>query len=84
MYFFFLKEKVRKRSKNPDGLSLGHSFFRLKLLAPPRVEILKALLSKFTRNHGAFLRFADFLWFAKMIQARKDLIKFFRGINKTN
>jgi hypothetical protein len=38
--FFSLREKVTKRGKNPNGLSLGRFGEELKVLSPPRVEIL--------------------------------------------
>ena len=62
--FFSLREKVTKRGKNPCRIyRAGHFCYISKLLAPPRVEILHE--AKFTRNHGAFSRFAEGLWSAK-------------------
>ena len=53
-----------QKNKNPCRIyRAGHFCYISKLLAPPRVEILHE--AKFTRNHGAFSRFAEGLWSAK-------------------
>ena len=60
---FCLTKKLQK-NKNPCRIyRAGHFCYISKLLAPPRVEILHE--AKFTRNHGAFSRFAEGLWSAK-------------------
>ena len=65
---FSLRKKLQK-SKKRAVLSLCQFCFLLKLLAPPRVEILHK--AKFTRNHGAFSRFADHKKFANHSHASR-------------
>ena len=65
---FCLTKKLQK-NKNPCRIYRAGQFCDIsKLLAPPRVEILHE--AKFTRNHGAFSRFADSLWSAKWVRVK--------------
>jgi len=59
---FFFEKKVAKKQKSSQDLSAPSVLLFAKTsCAFPSGNFAKA---KFTRNNGAFLRFADFLWSA--------------------
>ena len=55
--FLFERKSYKKKQKTCRFIALT-VLLMLKLLSPPRVEILRE--AKFTRNHGEFSRFTDF------------------------
>ena len=70
--FFFLKEKVAKRIKNLAGLSLCQFVCEVKLLAPPRVEILRGKIYSEPRRIFAI---AKFLSSCKAVRTNKQSIR---------
>ena len=61
--FFLVTRKSCKKNKNPDGLTLSHFCFLLKVLAPPRAQFL--LRQKLPGTAAHFYRYRIFLRFGK-------------------